>query len=267
MARQNITKNQHYIPKMVLKRHACTMIPVRDGMIYQYDKLRDMERLVSISKVCRARNLYEFRDDEGELLRDTINCVEDRFSKLEDVWNHTIEHFIMSDTYSIDDLGSVFGLLIMQALRMPETLNRLTMSMQEILPGASYHLTNRYVKISTFLRNNGLPEDDWIFKGMLGHMLARNLRIVRSTLPFVLSGDKPVSRWQLFETGDNYNDIYCFPVSCNLCFILTPRWPKSDDIKVDTVSILDESVRWLNRRLVENSERFVYAAKPIKMLI
>ena len=62
---RKVTRKQHYIPRMILRRHA---IPYYSNHIWLYDSKEAVERMVSISDVCCEKYLYEFRGEFGKIV-------------------------------------------------------------------------------------------------------------------------------------------------------------------------------------------------------
>lgn len=106
------TKKQHYIPRMLLKRFTTFHVPMRKPLIYQYDKNKDIERLVDIYDICRKKNLYEIKNESGIISHKEINLIENGFSRLESVWNKIIDKIEQNKTINQNDRCRLGVLLI-----------------------------------------------------------------------------------------------------------------------------------------------------------
>lgn len=71
-----ITKKQHYIPRFYLRNFSNN-----NKMIYQYDVSTDNSSFVSINSICYQNYLYEFKDENDELIY--CNWIENILSKWE----------------------------------------------------------------------------------------------------------------------------------------------------------------------------------------
>lgn len=98
------TKRQHYIPRMILRNHTIPFrLPQRKNVIWQYDKIKQIERIVSIDDVCWEKNLYEIKDDSGQILKGTRNEIERNFSIIESAWNRVFLQIINHRGINPDD--------------------------------------------------------------------------------------------------------------------------------------------------------------------
>lgn len=72
MSKKQHTKNQHYIPQVYLKGFSQDSSTIYE---YNYKNGKAIEEPVSIESVCRKKNLYEVRDNNGEIIN--ANYIED----------------------------------------------------------------------------------------------------------------------------------------------------------------------------------------------
>ena len=72
MAKEQLTKNQHYIPQVYLRGFSQDSLTIYE---YNYKKGEAIKEPVSIESVCREKYLYEVLDNNGEIIN--ANYIED----------------------------------------------------------------------------------------------------------------------------------------------------------------------------------------------
>ena len=82
---------------MILKQHYVDFeniqIPEKYPYLWQYDKANKVERKIyDVSKICYEKNLYEFKDDSGQIIPGTCNDLENYLSKCESKWNVAVNY-------------------------------------------------------------------------------------------------------------------------------------------------------------------------------
>lgn len=111
------TKRQHYIPRMILKNHST------NNLIYQYDTIKKIQRRVNIKDICFVKNLYELKDNDGKIIEDTRNVVENHLAVNEQKWHSVIRKILNNEKLSRNDIDLMYLLMAMQILRTPEILD------------------------------------------------------------------------------------------------------------------------------------------------
>lgn len=260
------TKKQHYIPRMLLKRFTTFHVPMRKPLIYQYDKEKGIERLVDIYDICRKRNLYEIKDELGMISDEETNLIENGFSRLESVWNKIIDKIEHRKDITQDDRCMLGVLLVLQLMRMPETMKFTSEWLYYRSAGIGKPLTrneaDRYMKLASFVWGDVKPETNWILNILLENILVgRNVIIYHSNSNFVLNGSCPILCLKFFETDVVNNCTWLLPIAKNYCIGLT-------DEGATLYKDMDENLtRFINTRNFQNDGRFIYGSEPILNLI
>ena len=270
---QSMSQRQHYVPQFYLRGWTSS----GEGLVWLYRKGRPPRR-VSIRKAGQEPDFYAFTDDEGvydggsvekELEKlDTaaapvIKKIEDRapittaerelLSRFISVlWRRVPQHReVVNDTFRellpacLERLREDFAAW-RAAGKNPERIDKLEKEVQRIeeLYGKevpAYFFTNNLRRDSVF--EEALARMDWAF-----------LQATPDT-PF-LTCDNPVLYNEGSGIGDAERGIVLFPLSKEL--MLQAMWATS--FRGACVPIPDAEVRRLNRYVVENAHREVYAS-------
>lgn len=256
------TKKQHYIPRMLLKHFTTFRIPMRKPLIYQYDKDKNIERLVDIYDICRKNNLYEIKDETGRISDKEINLIEKGFSRLEFVWDKIIDKIEQGKDITQDDRCMLGVLLVLQLMRMPEIMK----FMSEWLYDKSAHMgktltqneADRYMKLASFVWGNVEPETSWILNILLENILVgKDVVIYHSNSDFILNGSRPVLCLRICETDDIQNCRWFLPITKNYCIGLVN---KCSMLYMDIDKGLTNLINIYN---FQNDGRLVYGSKSI----
>lgn len=260
MGNQQITKKQHYIPRMILKQHAARP-PVQNGLIYQYDKKKRIERLPKISDVCYKDNLYELKDDSGRIVKGTENVIEKLFGVFEHRWNCIIDNELKNRAeLSKEDLYLLYFLVAVQILRTPKIMKVLSDYLKSVSPQLSNEKADGYVKIASFLSGKFDPEKNWMLSAVLEHLFQKNLATLFSKDGcFMLSGDCPVLFLKQFDFQNYGDQEYFFPIASNICLGILNNAQENFYI-----SAPENFAHFINREAFNGSDRFVYASRSVK---
>ena len=171
-----VTKKQHYIPRMLLKHFTTFRIPMRKPLIHQYDKNKDIERLVDVYDVCRERYLYELRDGSGFISKNELNLIENGFSCLESAWDKIIRKIEQKEKISQEEKDLLGILLVLQIIRMPEIMKFTSEWLYNTAINVGKPLTqneaDRYMKLASFVWGRVKPETNWILNTLLEKILS-----------------------------------------------------------------------------------------------
>lgn len=251
------TRRQHYIPRVILKRHQDETSKSNIPQIWQYDKVENQERCVSIKDVCRENFLYEFRNADGEIILGTKNIIEIRLSELESKWGKILDKIGEHKPLSHDEICQIYILIAIQILRMPDMMKVASGSIQLVNNTISNQEADRYAKMASFPIGPITQEQHPFLNQVFEMFEGKSLVVFDSTVPFLLSGNLPI---QTIPLPDFFPDegIFFFPFSKFQCLIVSPGEYKS------FYNILPSNlVHFINKRVLSNSKRFVYGSvKP-----
>lgn len=261
------TKKQHYIPRMLLKRFTTFHVPMRKPLIYQYDKNKDIERLVDIYDICRKKNLYEIKNESGIISHKEINLIENGFSCLESVWNKIIDKIEQNKTINQNDRCRLGVLLVLQLIRVPEVMKFTSRWIYDTSMNIGKPVTqneaDRYMKLASFVWGDVEPESNWILNVLLNNILAnKNIIIYRSEYDFILNGERPVLCLKLFDTNDINNCKWFLPITKNHCIGLVDEKGLPDEETQLYVDINKDFTYFINERIFRNNGRFIYGRNP-----
>ena len=256
------TKKQHFIPRMILKHYTCFRIPMRKPMIYQYDKNKMIERLVDISEVCRANNLYELRDAKGNILEDYRNLYEQVFSNYESQWDKIIINKILKkQNLSEKEILMIYLLLVLQLLRTPDAIEYLSdfilKSSEDI---DNQHDADRIVKIATFIGIEPNSKINWILDKFLNDILKNyQLIICHSHKNLILNGSKPVIGLHFFPQAFAFPEILAFPITPNFCLVLKV----GNTNKILYQELSSSAADMINKVSFDVDSRYIYSSESI----
>lgn len=252
---KGITKRQHYVPRMILKRHVISDVPYRTNMIWQYDKKLKTERCVNIKAACVEKNLYEAKDESGNVLAGTENVIERLLSVGEKDATRILGVLEDKRCLSKDDMARLYGFVSSQILRVPMFMD----CMQDYLfldlsDSLDYYGRNQ-VLYSSFLSDAAVPERSilgWNMWNLCGH----RMYVLNSKFPFLLCGDAPVQF--LFWPAVSEFPVIVFPVSRFQCLLFV----RSNGTCLAGIhkNVCDDTVVFLNGRLFMGRFRFVYGS-------
>lgn len=249
---------------MLLKRFTTFHIPMRKPLIYQYDKDKNIERLVDIYDICRKNNLYEIRDESGIISDEEINLIENGFSHLESAWNKIIDKIEQREDITQNDRCMLGVLLVLQLIRTPEimkfTSEWLYNKSVDVGKPLTQNEVDKYMKLASFVWGNVKPETNWILNILLEKILAgKDVIIYHSNSDFILNGSRPVLCLKFIETDDIKNCIWLLPIAKNYCIRLA-----DEDKKAILYRDIDKSfTHFININNFQNDGRFVYGSKSI----
>lgn len=246
----NDTKRQHYVPRMILKRHCCVGNP---GHVWQFDRLKNEERLVSIRDVCQRKNFYELRSQDCVVLKGTVNLIENMLAKVEKAADDVLNRVCAHEDLTLNDIAILCWLFACQMLRVPVIIEAREAHMRRICAAMSEVDIKNYVRCSSFIfeSDDNMPP---MLEVTLWYLCMHRLRILVSEAPFILDGEMPI--YGLPSLGLRSN-VLALPISSHECLLLSNSEP--DDIYVACPNRLTD---FLNKQvfLREHKSRLIYGS-------
>lgn len=260
MPKNQITREQHIIPRMILKRFLAPLrIPERTRFVYQYDKLKSIELKVEPKNICKVKNIYEFKDKQGNII--DRNYIENAFGNLEDKWSKILDKVEEQGNLSEEELGLLYLLVAVQILRTEEILKFNTDyvkknygdKLEELMPNISFET---YTKIISFVVDVDNPQIYWMIDGVLKYLVKRAIFIYKSDYPFVLNTERPVFISK--PINETNMSLIVFPISSFFAIVL-------NESKENCVykNMSREWVQFINKHNFENEGRYVLCSESI----
>ncbi len=204
-----MTKHQHYIPRMILKRWGYWRVPMSNQFEYEGKKkkkkikvvyrntINNFEELKDIRDICYVDWLHEYKKD-GKVV--DFNVIENHFGYLENIWNGIIDKIEKKLSLTDKEVIWLKILIIKQLMRTPEAIIVMTETLQRLSPiTMSQEDADRYYKISAFAMGIQV-EAQWAFwsyfKYYAGHP---KLAIFHTNDNFILCDERPVLCLHWFE--------------------------------------------------------------------
>ena len=254
MTRKQYTKKQHYIPRMILKNFTCSDISAKKFLVHQYDKDKNIERLVDIYDICRKNNLYEFKDKNGIIKEDLRNLIENFFSYFEPKWSKISKKISNYEILTEEDSTLLYLLFIFQFLRLPIVQNEGVKLYKDCFQNPDNHLTE--IDIENWMKYISFPiggdnTEHFLFDFIKEKLGEKELTICCTDDALAINGELPIMIYS--------NDLDCdFPITPNICLRLRQK-----HCNKDYVHLSKDEVREINNCTINKCKgRFIYSSIP-----
>ena len=296
MRKKQVTKRQHWNPRMVLKHFAI------NGKIYVYDKKSMNAKLISIENVAVGNWFY-----------DKDNRIENKLSKIESKVDRIFSKIIRTkriDSITLEERKDLYEFMVLQDYRTPNSRNQYEIIYQEYLEVFIGAMRNG--EIDENLLPDGMPKELWknmpeprenfvkflqkiqkdpdyfaefnresairvtnmIISGILpsGIKLFSKLKLrmfKNSSDANFFTSDHPLCRYNQYMM-DSYSHItargigynskgiqFFYPLTPKLCLAFEDG--KTYDIYEDVATVDHEFVNFVNARVIQISKQWIYS--------
>lgn len=215
----NRIKRQHYIPKTILKHHTYFIIPMREPLIFLYNKETGKENLVSIKDVAYSRDLYELFNEKKYIIHKTTNIIEEYLSEKESKINPLISKMESKLQLTKEDVDFLYEYTVLQTLRMPIALDIISEYCSNIAPQFAHTDIANYCKLSCLVPDlsdltNGIIHSD-IYNTFITDLKNYSLEICEIHKPLIINIKMPILFFGFYEN----NSIIIFPLTKKMCLI------------------------------------------------
>lgn len=258
----SIVKNQHYIPRLILRGHA--VLRKNDFVTWQFDKKNVLKyRQVAVNNICAKRYLYEFKDKFGVREDTTLNEIEKKLKIIEDKMGVLISKLRRRERLNVDDIQLCYKMMYVQMIRMPDIIDNVTQ-----------YFTDLYKDISKVKARNSalfiLFIDEFNGNKIQMENILKNygLNIFYTNNEFIISEDVPVVHFILPWKDDVSEDIYIFPVASDICIALTPvsEFAKAfNSVHYVNADFNELRTEIINKIIFDATDRFVYSKSAINL--
>lgn len=251
------TKNQHYIPQMVLKNFSNYSNKTKHKEIFQYDIYKKSTRMVNIKDVCKKRNLYEFKNNNQQQL---TNLVEKYFSLYERKWNIVFEKIMNNKKINQEQISYIYLFMILQFLRVPFNINGLTNKIQSDIPYLTNEQATNIVLLNFF--NEDIKSIN-IFKECVEEFSQFQIHIYHSNYPLFINDTHLVVPFIVDPYKKDINEYIPYNNWVSQAFIATIS-PKccivlSNDMNKKIYKKMDNNMaKYINEQYFILSDRFIY---------
>ncbi len=241
------TKNQHFIPRMILKNFCLS-----DNKIFVYN-IDDPSSsgYHNIKSCAKSRYLYEFRKCSGKI--SYKNTIENILSYIEDKTSIIIDNIINSKHLSEIDLCYLNIFIFFQFLRTEKSID---IMIREISTNFNIHDKNcikNFILKSTFIDFNSNTS---IINELVSRFEHSRTRILFVDKPMLLSKEYPVMRLDHPDLHCNNNEKFCLilPISPKILVEITPYVSENySDYEVVSSKLNNRIVDALNKISLKNS--------------
>ncbi len=260
-----ITKKQHFIPRFYLKNFSDN-----GKTMYRYDKATENIASVSINSVCYQDNLYEFKDENDNLLY--CNLIENILS----TWEHEFSIVINSIKNKAKDKRNcktncfltskekefLSFFITVQNYRDPYYINELEEKFEQ---------TWGDVLEKNSCRNAALIESLPLYKSIdevKDHKIISLFKILRN-MSFIIgftnndtffTSDNPIT--MIYDTNPNDIEEVTFPLTSNLVLYMfkTEKSPKSFKNKLYCMD--KDNINYINKLTISRCTRWIFSKVP-----
>lgn len=254
-----ITKKQHFIPVMLLKRFAIDSDKRKILKIFAYNKSKHEEHIVSVRNVCYAKNLYETKNKDNTIMEENRNQIENHLAKLEQDWNNILVMVEERRELSGDDISNLRLLTAIQILRMPGQIEEPTSLIKNHCPSVEEYVIDKYVKDQSLIVDG--MQSGWMQRSTLNVLEQYKLDILHSKKTFILSERCPVI--MIKDFNDQTVKYIYFPISKNVClrFSLCHGYDRDN---VTKLNIDGKFVKRINSFLYSRDGEMIYGCESIQ---
>lgn len=219
---------------------------------WQYDKLTNKSKYVSIKDICHSKYLYETFGDDGNLNEDEVNIVETFLGCYENAFNKTIDK--LNNGVQLDNVDKEWLKIftILQIIRTPEILDFSLDFIRSHINNDNYsdNFIDRFVKYTSYIPK--LMFEKYSIFNKASMIWDNNEPMLMTTdSQFVISENHPVLFLSTYGKNVGDYNIY-FPITSK--HVITYKRHKEFIIKLN-----EEETNWLNMQIIENSKRYIYS--------
>jgi len=201
-------KNQHYVPKMILKRFE---IPTQREKSWEYNLHTKKITVKCIDEVCSSKYFYEIRNEAGEYYYpDGKNKLEDGFCKIETIYSPFWDELIArldgctdSIKLSMEEIESICLWVSILIMRNPVIKNVIPEVAKEFGETVQDKMSKSYLFVDLLPKGIEFMTRD-LLKGHISFLRApKESGFVIADIPVIL-GEPPVHEFSYTPISKNY---------------------------------------------------------------
>lgn len=224
----NLTIKEHYIPRVYLNGFAS-----RDERIYFYDlkTYRYSNQLVPVKTVCYKKNLYEYRNENNELIytnsnEKALNNLETMFSKKRTAIRTRIRITNPKTTCFLSEEEIAFWItyIVIQIFRLPKVIDEITYALRDMIPStgdANLHRnTALYILLPLLKKLDSQSTELKLYNEFISIISTMRCTIGYDGKHRLITSDSPIYLYAPKQRIQDCLKIY-FPIDSSLCLIFT----------------------------------------------
>ncbi len=268
MPEKRPTKNQHYVPQIYLRGFSSDSTGIYE---YNLKQGKPIHRPVSIESICREKNLYEFRDNDGgfiwtNYLEETIGGIEGIFaeyrkrllSKAIHKENYKTKSFLTAEERFFWQFYTT-----LQIMRVPSILDGITETMKEEMPEGYTENEIRNIAIAYSLPFFKKPDSNVIdaFSFFFFVLRTRILTVGYAESDRLFTSDHPL--YGEIDSKDiiNFHTLW-FPISSNCALLYKDPQFAGPEERNRLIPITDDKVNIINKRIAYNARQMILSKHP-----
>lgn len=267
MPNKSTTVNEHYIPQFYLKNFSSDK-----KRLFQYQiNSNAPSKLVSIESICYEKNLYEFRNNDGEIVNK--NLIEDSFAIYENKISKVIksielksrieDNFHTPCFLSTEEKAFLIFFLATLILRKPEILNAAQEIAKEsfgenITDNISYNLSLNYC-LPIYRCIN--PKDKNILNSALKLFENMTFQILTTSKDCIFTSDNPVILFG--ENGfKKIKDVF-FPLTPRNILHMRPYESTKMELRNRMIYIEGKQMKSINSLIILRCKRWLFSKNEL----
>ena len=268
MPEKQPTKNQHYVPQIYLRGFSSDSTGIYE---YNLKQEKPIHRPVSIESICREKNLYEFRDNDGgfiwnNYLEDTIGEYEGQFaeyrkrllSKAIHKENYKTKSFLTAEERFFWQFYTT-----LQIMRVPSILNGITETMKEELPEGFTENEIRNIAIAYSLPFFKKPDSNETnaFLFFLSVLRTRILTVGFAKSDHLFTSDHPMYGIKGPEEMMNFKSLW-FPITSNCVLIFSAPQTVDPSMKNRLIPLSEKDEQRVNSNIAYMAKEIILSKHP-----
>ena len=267
MSNKSITIKEHYIPQFYLRNFSND-----NKRVFQYQIHSNLQsKQVSIDSICYEKNLYEFRNNGGEIVHK--NLIEDCFAIFESEISKVLksieskssieDNFLTPCFLTTREKGLLIFFLATLILRNPDVLNAAQETAKEfwgdnINDNISYNISLEYCLP---IYKNIDPQERNILNSALKLFENMTFQIVNSSKDCFFTSDNPVIIFS--KNGFKEVDEVFFPLSPrNLLYMRSYKLTKME-LRNRMVYVDNKQMKSLNSLIISYCKRWLFSKREL----
>ena len=266
----NVTIRQHFVPRVYLRGFSPEYIPCKRKkhkgvpFIWRYSVTDNEQKMVPITSVCFDENIYEYTGKTGEVvLRNYLEKVLAQFESMFMEYRSKLEQKVycesnLSTNCFLNKKEKDFWALYIsqQILRDPEVIEMASELSREILNASLTEKQSRNIALSfcvPFLREiNENTEEAKILSIIAAPMRDSDYHVLLDKEGGFVTARRPVYVEAKIspEKEVEYYDLVVFPISSQICLVLTKRKSKyfMNRLHIGNEMCRKDVLFWLSQR-------------------
>ena len=269
------TVNEHFVPRVYLKGFSEVKVKSKKekALIWQYclKSMRQIPTQVDVESVCADKNLYEFRNEKGEIIY--TNMIENLLGIIEGIFADTMRsinrkafdkrNLKTSCFLTADEKSELAIYIAIQQLRFPwfidELEDEIKKKYENILEKTS--IRNLAIISSLPIYKSLSDNDKSVLLNYFDRLSNMAYFIGVSNDDCIITSDNPSAL--LYD--DNHEELVevIFPLSSKLVLIMKPFTRTKPGFRNRLIELSKENIEYINQITIRMCKQWIYSRNPL----